>query len=203
MFLRCTRRFRSEVTDFYRKLFRLHALGRVAFQDGDELITFTKEPRVIEAFGWDEKELPAILIGVAGAEFEFEDLRNYMGDVPLQDGSGVTPVEGGAINLDLTVTCVADTDKEAENMLDFASLYSLNSVGRAYFARRGLIFLPHPPKLSGVAAMVEDINDPALNRYEGSFTLSGRTYWNMDGANLSYPTGFLQGMELVTALEEA
>jgi len=174
------------IIDFLRRIFDANARGLLDFKDGDRAIKFTSRPRIIQTDEWDRRIHPVVLIGSASGPIQKFDLQDFK-DV----GDFITL--GGYAELSLTLSGVAKTKEERDDLIDVVAVYLSRPDARTFLQANGVV-LPKPPSFDGETSM--DVPTTDYKLYQTDLGLQVNVEWEEAIAVQRISKIFLESVEL-------
>ena len=138
---------KSTVVDFFKRLFYAYEHGLIKFTNGTRRINFTKAPLVMESYMWQNQLHPAVLIDTAVGKMGTTSISK---DFQIDDRGLM--YYGGDSLLNVTISCIADSKEERDNLTDICALYLSRPDAKDFFLQRG-IDIPDTVAIAGEQAM--------------------------------------------------
>ena len=169
MFYSLVNDVKTVMLTFFQFLFFENKKGNIKFTNGTRRVEFSNEILVIEAYQWEIQKHPAVLIDSAvGNMGQLSISKDFIRD----DGQYL--YFGGESNLDVTISCVAKTREERDNLVDICALYLSRPDTKRYFLNQALD-IPTPVSITGESVI--DSTNTDFQLYQTDLVLSVHSQW--------------------------
>lgn len=174
MFYSLVQDTKSTMVGFLKFLFFENAKGRLKFTNGTRRVEFSTVPvKVIEAYQWKFQEHPVVLIDTAVGNMHQLSVAADFLDTIVEDGTTFF-VFGGDSTLTVTLTCIAKTKEERDNLVDIVAIYLSRPDAKQFFLKNGMD-IPNPVAITGEAVLESPNTDFKL--YSTDLTLDVHVQW--------------------------
>lgn len=165
------------VVKFFRYLFFENERGTLKFTNGTRRIRFSKPVIVKESYNWEIQEHPAVLVDTAvGKMVTLSISQDFLGTSEMEVDGERKPflTFGGASLLTVTISCIAKSKEERDNLVDICAIYLSRPDAKKFFLQHGMD-LPHPVTITNEATIRSPNTDFQL--YQTDLTLEVQLQW--------------------------
>jgi hypothetical protein len=153
---------------YLNSVFKAAAKEAILLTNGYKEIKFSRTPEVIKRMKLDYRNLPAVLVGPARAEYIYRSVSKDLLRVPeVGDSEGQYNFYGGDIRITLDLDVRSTLQEERDNIADIVCLYLAHPDAKDFFLRHGIV-IEKPPTINGE----REIPEPNIDMPSYSTTIS-------------------------------